>query len=208
VAYAQLLPPRRKLLHRQVAQALEGLHVEALELHITALGLHCFEGELWDRAARHLRRAGARALAQSAGREAAACFERALTALGRLAENPETQRQADDCPPRPPERAQRVARGLGDRARLGRVAIHLSHHAFLSGRPRDAQRLAEEARSIAEELGDAELGLAAASRLGSTSVALGDFRLAEAALSVVAEHFLGALRHEQSQRLVPRASYV
>jgi tetratricopeptide (TPR) repeat protein len=88
VAYGQILAPRRKLLHRRVAEALSILHAASLESHHLALGLHYAEGELWDKAVVHLCRAGARALGRSANREAVACFERALDALGQL---PETQ---------------------------------------------------------------------------------------------------------------------
>ena len=60
VAYREILAPRRKALHRRVAEALAMLHAENLEPHHLALGLHYFEGEVWDRAVLHLRRAGAR----------------------------------------------------------------------------------------------------------------------------------------------------
>src|SRR5262249_59020821 len=38
VAYAQLLPPRRKLLHRRVAGAIERIHAGALEPYCGAVG--------------------------------------------------------------------------------------------------------------------------------------------------------------------------
>ena len=84
VAYGRILAPRRKVLHRRVAEALATLHAENLESHHLALGLHYAEGEVWDKAVVHLRRAGARAVERSANREAVACFERALAALAHL----------------------------------------------------------------------------------------------------------------------------
>ena len=70
VAYSRILAPRRKVLHRRVAEALATLHAGGLEPHHLALGLHYSEGEVWDQAVVHLRRAGARALERSANREA------------------------------------------------------------------------------------------------------------------------------------------
>jgi len=46
VAYSRVLAPRRKLLHAQVAEALEALYGANLEPHYAALGLHYAKGEL------------------------------------------------------------------------------------------------------------------------------------------------------------------
>ena len=94
VAYAALLSPRRALLHRAAAEALEALYTGRLESHHLALGLHYFEGEIWDRAVVHLRRAGDTAAQRSANREAVACFERALAALAHLPDSQSTLEQA------------------------------------------------------------------------------------------------------------------
>ena len=96
VAYGRILMPRRKALHRRVAEALATLHAENLELHHLALGLHYAEGEVWDHAVVHLRGAGARAVERTANREAATCFERALAALAHLTESRETLEHAFD----------------------------------------------------------------------------------------------------------------
>jgi predicted ATPase len=50
VAYRQLSRPRRRLLHRQVAQAIEALYQRHLEPHALALGLHYREAEAWEEA--------------------------------------------------------------------------------------------------------------------------------------------------------------
>ena len=50
VAYDRLLPPRRKLLHRRVGEALEALSVDDPARDPLALGLHFREGEVWDKA--------------------------------------------------------------------------------------------------------------------------------------------------------------
>jgi predicted ATPase len=94
VAYSRILAPRRKVLHRRVAEALATLHAGSLESQHLALGLHYAEGEVWDKAIAHLRRAGVRAVERSANREAVACFERALAALAHLPGSRDTLEQA------------------------------------------------------------------------------------------------------------------
>jgi predicted ATPase len=96
VAYSRILGSRRKALHRRVAEALAALHARDLEPHRLALGLHYAEGEVWDQAVVHLRRAGVRAIERSANREAATCLERALTALAHLPQSRETLEDAFD----------------------------------------------------------------------------------------------------------------
>ncbi len=110
VVYGGLLAPRRRLLHRRVAEALETLHARDLDPHLAAIGQHYRAGEAWAKAVPFLRLAGAQALARSeigraeamvpwrmvpwrlgtACREAADCFEQALDALGQLPETRET----------------------------------------------------------------------------------------------------------------------
>src|SRR5262249_53145793 len=72
VAYEALLPPRRVVIHRAVATALEDPRAEDAD-HAT-IGQHFRAGEVWDKAALQLRRAGARALARAAYTEAAGRF--------------------------------------------------------------------------------------------------------------------------------------
>jgi predicted ATPase len=94
VTYSRILAPRRKALHRRAAEALATFHAGSLEPHHLALGLHYAQGEVWDKAVVHLRRAGAMAVERSANREALACFERALAALAHLPKNQTTLEQA------------------------------------------------------------------------------------------------------------------
>jgi predicted ATPase len=82
-AHALLLAPRRRLLHGDIACALEDLYGEHMAEHVAALGRHWLEAEIWSKAASCLQRAGAAAATQSANREAAALFEQALRALDR-----------------------------------------------------------------------------------------------------------------------------
>jgi len=84
VAYSRLLVPRRKLLHGQVAEALEALHAANLQPHYGSLGLHYAKGEQWAKAIDFLRKAGMAAIAHSAYREAMGCLEQARRCAGRL----------------------------------------------------------------------------------------------------------------------------
>jgi predicted ATPase len=43
VTYTQLLVPRRRVLHRQVARALEAHYLDDLTPHYSALGFHCLQ---------------------------------------------------------------------------------------------------------------------------------------------------------------------
>ena len=196
VAYGQLLPPRRKLLHAGVARALEAVHAADLAPHVAALGAHYFGGEVWDLAVEYLARAGADALNRSAFREAVAWAERALTALshlpgtrenvaraidlhiqlrdglhplGRLAEGGEHLRHAE-----------RLAEALGDARRRGWVAAYLSNFLWVMGHAAEARRYAEMARDIGASMDDQSLSVVAVYNLGAACMIGGDLRRAEA----------------------------
>ena len=78
VAYGSLLQDRRRALQPASSQAIEQRYADRLGEQIEWLAHHAFAGELWEKAVAYLRQAGAKACAQSANREAAAWFERAL----------------------------------------------------------------------------------------------------------------------------------
>lgn len=95
-ALARLLPHRRAMLHRAVADAIEALYMGALEAHDVALGTHYREAGLWDRAMMYSGRAGIRALSDGAYHEAAILLRAALDALDHLPEAHDTaQLRAD-----------------------------------------------------------------------------------------------------------------
>ena len=137
VAYDRILGPRRRLLHRRVAEAIEALYADSLDDHALALGLHYREGEVWDRAARYLGTAGNGARERAANREAVACFDAVLQCLRRLPEDRERSERVVDTILQQETAlmglgefrrsleglrdAEALARGLGDRVRLGRV---------------------------------------------------------------------------------------
>jgi|GEM_PF-5532818 len=81
--YDQVPPPAAV-----VADAIERLHADRLVEHVERLAHHARQGEVWDKAVRYLRQAGAKVLLRSANRGAADYLEQALDAFGRLPETP------------------------------------------------------------------------------------------------------------------------
>jgi len=194
VAYGQLVPPRRRLLHRRVAESLESLYADRLELHYAALGLHYREGEVWDKAVSYLRRAGAQAVSRSAYREALAWFEQALETAARLPDGRDTLEQAIDIrtdlysallPLGEPRRigehlrqAEAFARALADQVRLGRVAAYATNSYWLVGDFDRAVESGQRALGIAEALGDVGLRVVSSFYLGQVYHFRGDYRQA------------------------------
>jgi class 3 adenylate cyclase/tetratricopeptide (TPR) repeat protein len=83
VAYATLVTPRRRLLHRRAADALAALYPERLGDLAPRLAHHYLEAEAWAEAATHARRAAALAAAAWANKEALAQYDTALIASER-----------------------------------------------------------------------------------------------------------------------------
>ena len=130
VAYAGLLGERRRDLHAAVAAAIERLHADRLVEHVERLAHHARQGEVWDKAVRYLRQAGAKAFLRSANREAATCFEQALDALRRLPETPDA-----------------IAESLDLRFDLRNALLPL-------GEQKRTGALLDEAEALAEAVGD------------------------------------------------------
>jgi predicted ATPase len=176
VAYGRIVAPRRKVLHHRVAEALAMIHAGSLESHHLALGLHYAEGEVWDKAVIHLRRAGARAVERSANREALVCFERALAALAHLPDRRDTREQAFEIrlelrsvltqlaetrqTVRRLREAEVLAERLSDDPRRGEVCAFLTNAHTLLGELDEALATGTWALEIAERLGDKRLRIA------------------------------------------------
>ena len=173
VVYAELLDLRRRLLHRQVAEALERLPHDDNDPHSAAIAIHYREGGVWDEAAAHFLRAGLRALGRSADVESVSCFEHALDAVKRLPETGTTLRQAIDIriALRHPlsqmgkfarfgallEEAEVMALRLGDERRKAVVASGRCHYFLSVGANERATEAGQRALTIARGLGDLEL---------------------------------------------------
>jgi class 3 adenylate cyclase len=80
----------RKLLDPVLERMMEAVHrYEGTVNQVMGDGIMARQGEVWHKAVRYLRQAGAKAVLRSAHREAATCFEQALDALRRLPETPD-----------------------------------------------------------------------------------------------------------------------
>jgi len=164
---------RARMLHRRVAEALEAHHAARLDDHLAAIGSHYLAGEAWEQAVGFFRRAGERALAQGAHREAAACFERALEALRALPEDRAVQEQSVDLlltlrhallPLGETDRirdalgrAAELAERLGDRRREAYVAVFRGSYHWWVGEHARAYELAASGFRSGTDLGDAAL---------------------------------------------------
>jgi DNA-binding NtrC family response regulator/tetratricopeptide (TPR) repeat protein len=173
VAYQALTPERRRGLHARIVAAIEALYPDRLAVHTERLAHHAFRGEVWDRAAQYLLRSGRRALFTSATGEAVEVFERALLALRRLPQTPETLRRAVALRLNLRDalwslgrigrirdqlfEAEALAQQLGDQRELGRVACYLCHYFWAVGELVPALEAGQRALTIASQSGDSLL---------------------------------------------------
>jgi DNA-binding SARP family transcriptional activator len=192
VHHSDLVAPRRALLHRRVAAALESLHPGDVGRHALALGTHYREAGDWDKAVSHLRQAGLIAASRYAGREAAACFEEALRALDHLPESRQSQEQRFELSLSLNRTqywsgqfaramtgyrdAERLAHALGDNRRLGQVLGALVYLLTSAGRYVEAIDSGQRALAIAEATADRALRVWASVGLGRSYFAVGDYR--------------------------------
>jgi class 3 adenylate cyclase len=109
VAYGGPLRERQRLLHGRIVAAVEQHNANRLTDQVERLAHHAMRGEVWDKALAYGFQAGDKALARSASREAAACFEQALAALAHLPEG-RARRAGNRCPLWPAPCPQSAAR--------------------------------------------------------------------------------------------------
>ncbi|HKW95485.1 MAG TPA: adenylate/guanylate cyclase domain-containing protein [Methylomirabilota bacterium] len=213
VTYGTLLQERRKTLHARLVGAIEQDYRDRLAEHVERLAHHSVRGELWERAVTYLRQAGAKALARSANREAAACFEQALSALEHLPETHDALEQAVDLRfdlrtalhplgefeliLRCLREAEELARRLGDRRRLGQMCAYMCHNLWMTGRPTEALRFGEDAQAIGESLKYLPLQVTGKLYLGAAHLWTGDYRCAEDLLHRVLRLLEGGRRRER-----------
>ena len=194
VAYNALLHETRRALHGRIVEALESMPSAGLSDHIDRLAHHALRGELWEKAIAYLHEEGLKATARSASREAVACVEQALVALGHLPETPETIAQGIDLrfnlhsaliPLGQFARiievlrdAEKLADRLGDRARQGRVSASMATWYWCIGDPDRALESGQRALGMAAALEDGALEAVANHRVGEAHVSLGNYRQA------------------------------
>ena len=84
VISAELLARERKVLHRTIAETMEGLYARDVETRLADFAYHFYEAGLWPRAFEYAQRAGEKAMAFYAPRAALDSFTHALHAEYRL----------------------------------------------------------------------------------------------------------------------------
>ena len=82
--YGGLLARERRSIHREIARTIETLYAELLEVHLSDLAYHTYEGGLWAEAFDYSQRAGERAQSLYAPQSAIELYSWALDAAGRL----------------------------------------------------------------------------------------------------------------------------
>jgi DNA-binding SARP family transcriptional activator len=181
--------PRRALLHRRVAEAIEKRYAADLEPHLGALADHSQRAGAWDAAVTYLRRTGDLARRRGAYREALVSYETALAALSHLPRVPGTLEQEIDLRldvryalaplgllPRivdHVEPARRLADTLGDRRRLAWCELFLGEASRWLGDYARATEASRRARALALELEDRDLRVFTATFLASACIARG-----------------------------------
>jgi predicted ATPase/class 3 adenylate cyclase len=217
VTYGGLLQDRRRHLHGQIVETIEQRYPDRLGEHIERLAHHAFRAEVWEKAVGYLRQAGAKALARSANLEAATHMERALEALMRLPESPETLEAAVDLrvelwnaitPLGQFARgsdvmrdAEGAAERLGDQRRLGRVWGLMGNLLCFAGRRAESEAISERARAAGEAIGDLVSQISANTNLGLNAYSAGDYRRAQA----FQERILGLIPPERVRERFGRA---
>ena len=200
VAYGSLLKPRRRALHELVGRAIEALYADRLDEHVSELAHHFAHGEVWPKAFAYARRAGDRARAIFANREAIHFYTQSLEAAGRMSPPPGDadlmtihearglvwhlvssydQAVADF------EAMQQAAARLGDRVKEGEALCNQagSHWwRFSEAYKGLVEKCAREAMVIAEETGDERILARGLYSLGMVDQKAGKLREADAKL--------------------------
>ncbi len=212
VTYGTLLQERRRVLHGELVGAIERLHADRLGEQVERLAHHALRGELWEKAVAYLRRAGLRAVAQAADRDAVAHLEQALAALRRLPETRQTTELTFDIlidlrnalesfdwgrMDEPLREAEVLARALGDQHRLALVSTFMVDSLWTTGAYSEAVRFGQEALTIARPLGDRSIEVVATFFLARVHIARGEFRDGATLFERNVVALEGDLRHER-----------
>ena len=191
VAYGRLLAPRRKLLHRRIAETLEHARAADAEVEPLSIGLHYRDAEIWDKAVEHLRQAAKRAAERGAFRDSATCSEQALTAVHRLPESRERMEQTYEVmrglrtaliplgdlkrQVQTLEEMEAIATALGDRQRLAQILSSAGYTVGALGEHRRAIEIAKRGRALADETDDLLSRIGADAMMGRAYYALGEY---------------------------------
>jgi tetratricopeptide (TPR) repeat protein len=198
VAYGTLLADRRRTLHARLVEAIERVYAGRLAEQTEWLAQHARRGEVWDKAVSYAQQAGARAVARSAYRQAAALFEVGLDAAAHLRPSHETHALSVDLllalknvlvglgePDRSLDAVQRaftLAEALGDDERLRTATISLVNARYIAGDAAGAAALEQRVLALVDMQGHSAQQVAARTILGQAYLALGDYHRAIALL--------------------------
>jgi transcriptional regulator with AAA-type ATPase domain/tetratricopeptide (TPR) repeat protein len=212
VAYASLLPDRRRDLHARIVEAMERLYGNRLAEQVDRLAYHALRAEQWEKAVVLYRQAAAKAVARSAGREAADSFDQALTALAHCPDTRATRELSVDvrCDLQGPlvglgelarmldnlRQAEGLASALDDQPRLGKVSAHMTTCFWWMGDYERAVEAGRRAEAIALSIGDFELQVLTNYRLGQAHFYRGEFAPAVEVFQRNVEALWGDLRRK------------
>jgi class 3 adenylate cyclase/tetratricopeptide (TPR) repeat protein len=220
VAYRSLLQERRRALHAQIVGALETLTGDRLAEQVERLADHAMRGEVWDKALRYCRQAGAKAMERSASREAVGCYEQALAAIEQLPERRELYEQAIDLwldlrsahfvlgqlerVLHDLHEAETLAEALDDQRRLGRISVSMANYFEIVGQYDRAMACGQRALALAAASGDSGTHILANIYLGMVYFLQGDYRQAMDACRRAMAALEGERRDERlGQSLLP-----
>jgi tetratricopeptide (TPR) repeat protein len=191
VAYSSLLHERRRTVHAQITEALEGLAGDRIDEQTERLAHHALRGELWEKAAHYLRLAGEKALLRSANRAAVANFKQAILAAQHLREDAATvlslrfklsgalmaladfEAQLDNL-----EQAKQLAQALGDMGQLAMVYGALVQVALQSGDHKGVVKAGQHALALAPTTADPRVQVTVNGALAAANYHFGRYRRA------------------------------
>jgi class 3 adenylate cyclase/tetratricopeptide (TPR) repeat protein len=214
VLYQRIPAGRQSRWHARIgARLAQGFGAQAGDL-AAALAQHFVRGRMMSQAVPYLRQAGETAMLRSAHREAVGYFEQALSAIRHLPDSRDTREQAIDLcfdlrdalhPLGEHGRildylrqTEPLAEALGDRRRLGQLAVYMTACLRLMGDPDGSLAAAKRALALAEILGDVGLRVVANACLGELYLyTLNDYRRGTEAFSKNVEILHGPLLRER-----------
>lgn len=213
IAYGSLLSNRRQTLHARVLRAMESQYRGKLQEFVESLAHHALNAALWDQAVMYLRQAGNKAVELSAYREASAFFEKALEALKHLPQDRDRLQQGIDIRlslraifgataeySRLEDRlneAEALAISINDQPRLAAIYVAKTFAYNLRGDVHASIQSGLRARTIAREIGDNGLSLAASFYLGQAYMWRGEFRRSLDLFGDNSAWTIGPLRHQR-----------
>ncbi|MEZ4734238.1 MAG: AAA family ATPase [Caldilineaceae bacterium] len=218
VAYSQIGPARRRLWHRRVAEALEMIYAEQIELISGELAAHCVQAGLVKRAVDYYQRAANAAQQVGAYQEGITLLQQGLTLLPKLPETLERKAQelalllqlaplqrtasgyAAAVHGQTLARARTLCQALNKPTVLHHVLMRLYTHYFGRGAIRQSQMVAQELLATAQQTSDPMALEEAHHAMGSHLFALGDFAAAH-------QHFQQGMTAYDPQRHPDHITY-